>query len=79
MKTVSFAVADLTNPYVLVRRSRLQSSNKNRQERGEGVISLALAVLIMAALAAGMWVTYKAMFDKASEDVQTNIKKIGQP
>jgi hypothetical protein len=77
MKTVSFAVADLTNPYVLVRRSRLQNSNKNRQERGEGVISLALAVLIMAALAAGMWVAYKGMFDKAAKDTETKIGLIG--
>jgi hypothetical protein len=77
MKTVSLALADMTNPYVLFRRSCSQRSTKIRHERGEGVISLALAVLIMAALAAGMWVAYKGMFDKASKDTETQIGKIG--
>ncbi len=48
-----------------------------RSERGEGVISVALAVLIMAALAAGMWVAYKAMWDDASKRTADEVKKIG--
>lgn len=46
-------------------------------EHGEGVISVALAVLIMAALAAAMRVAYKAMWDDASKRTADEVKKIG--
>jgi type II secretory pathway component PulK len=63
-----------------VMRSRqrvMESRQSHTNERGEGVISVALAVLIMAALAAGMWVAYKAMWDDASTRTANEVKKIG--
>jgi hypothetical protein len=54
----------------LARRSR-------DDERGEGVISVALAVLIMAGIAALMWVAYKVMWDDASKRTADEVKKIG--
>ena len=53
------------------------AARTREDERGEGVISVALAVLIMAALAAAMWLAYKAMWDDASERTSTLVKKVG--
>ena len=48
-----------------------------RDERGEGVISAAIAVLIMAVLGALMWVGFKAIWGDASSQTSTQIGKIG--
>ncbi len=46
-------------------------------QRGEGVISAAIAVLVMAFLGALMWVAFKAMFQQTSDKTQTQIQQIG--
>ena len=56
--------------------SRIEAVRQD--ERGEGVISAALAVLIIAFLAAAMWVAYKGLFDKAAKSSEAQIDKIGQ-
>ena len=43
----------------------------HREERGEGVISAAIAVLIMAGLGALMWVGFRAMW----EDTERNTRE----
>ncbi len=48
-----------------------------KSERGEGVISAAIVVLVFAAIGAAMWVAYKALFDNASTKTTTQIDKIG--
>ena len=48
-----------------------------RDERGEGVISTAIAVLIMAALGAVMWVGFKAIWGNASSQTTNQINEIG--
>ena len=48
-----------------------------RDESGEGVISAAIAVLIMAALGALMWVGFKEIWGHASSQTDTQITKIG--
>ena len=48
-----------------------------RDEHGEGVISAAMAVLVMAFLGAAMWVAFKAIFDGASTRVEANVNDIG--
>jgi len=48
-----------------------------RNEHGEGVISAAIAVLVMAFLGAAMWVAFKAIFDGASTRVEANVNDIG--
>jgi hypothetical protein len=50
-----------------------------RDERGEGVISAAIAVLVMAFLGSLMWVGFHATFDKAQSKTDTQIEQIGQP
>ena len=46
-------------------------------ERGEGVISAAIAVLIMAFLGAAMWVGFNTIWDDAEQDVQQQVDRIG--
>ena len=57
-------------------RSLLSSLTAN-DEAGEGVISTAIAVLIMAALGAVMWVGFQAIWDNASEQTTNQINQIG--
>ena len=48
-----------------------------RDEAGEGVISAAIAVLIMAALGALMWVGFQEIWGNASSQTDSQITKIG--
>ena len=48
-------------------------------ESGEGVISAAIAVLIMAFLGAAAWVAFRAIFDSATESTNEQIQQIGAP
>ncbi len=48
-----------------------------RDESGEGVISAAIAVLIMAALGALMWVGFQELWGNASRQTNSQITKIG--
>ena len=48
-----------------------------RDDRGEGVISAALAVLIMAFLGALMWVGFKEMWDTTEQKTNDQIEQIG--
>ena len=56
---------------------RAQVARVVRDERGEGVISAALVVLIMAFLAAAMWVAFDALWDSASSKTKTQVDSIG--
>jgi hypothetical protein len=49
-----------------------------RDERGEGVISAAIAVLVMAFLGVGMWVAFNATFEHAASHVNQQVNCIGQ-
>jgi hypothetical protein len=50
-----------------------------RDEAGEGVISTAIAVLIMAALGALMWVGFQNIWGNASSQTTNQINTIGAP
>lgn len=52
-------------------------STKRHNERGEGVISLAIGVLIMAFLGAGMWIAFKTTMTDTQQQVDTQIQIIG--
>lgn len=47
-------------------------------ERGEGVISAAIAVLVMAFLGVGMWFAFNATFNHAAQHVNQQVNCIGQ-
>lgn len=46
-------------------------------ERGEGVISAAIAVLIMAFLGAAMWVGFNTIWDDAEDNIGDQVEEIG--
>lgn len=48
-----------------------------RDDRGEGVISAAIAVLIMAFLGALMWVGFKAIWSDAEANTRDQVNRIG--
>ena len=56
---------------------RLRIASVVRDERGEGVISAAIAVLIMAALGALMWVGFQELWDDTSTQTSEQISQIG--
>lgn len=47
-------------------------------ERGEGVISAAIAVLVMAFLGVAMWLAFDATFNHAATHVNDQVNCIGQ-
>jgi hypothetical protein len=47
-------------------------------ERGEGVISAAIAVLIMAFLGALMWIGFEAMWQTTEDKTNDKIAEIGE-
>ncbi|MEA2715936.1 MAG: hypothetical protein QOI99_253 [Actinomycetota bacterium] len=56
----------------------MTGSITGRDERGEGVVSSAIAVLIFAALGALMWVGFKNIWGNASSQTSTQIDSIGR-
>lgn len=58
------------------RRTRLARLRSG--ESGEGVISTAIAVLIMAFIGAAMWVVFNNVFQDASGKVEQQVDEIGQ-
>jgi hypothetical protein len=70
----------LTHAYLVVRTSiSIARHRLARDDRGEGVISAAIAVLIMAALGALMWVGFKALWEDTESNTRTAVvDKIGR-
>lgn len=63
---------------VVQERNRRRDRRRNRHERGEGVISAAIAVLIMAFLGAAMWVGFNTIWDDAEENIGEQVDEIGE-
>lgn len=49
-----------------------------RDDRGEGVISAAIAVLIMAGIGALMWVGFKTMWQDTESNTKDKVAEIGE-
>jgi hypothetical protein len=58
-------------------RSAGRARRRPHDERGEGVISAAIAVLVMAFLGAAMWIGFKAMWDTTEDKVNEKVSEIG--
>jgi len=56
---------------------RAQAARVVRDERGEGVISAAIAVLIMAFLGAAMWVAFNSIWGDSEQKIRDNVESIG--
>jgi hypothetical protein len=46
-------------------------------ERGEGVISTAIAVLVIAFLGVAMWVAFHSIFDDATDTTREQVQMVG--
>jgi hypothetical protein len=73
------------NAYVMTRHADFvrwwtlpPTTTRARGDRGEGVISAAIAVLIMAFLGALMWVAFQTMWSNTQAKTEQQIEKIGQ-
>ena len=53
------------------------STRRTRGDRGEGVISTAIAVLIMALLGAAMWLTFDSIWSDTAENTEEQVNIIG--
>lgn len=67
----------LVGSHVVVTNHLRRLGARAREERGEGVISAAIAVLIMAFLGAAMWLAFKGMFDNTSQRTNSQVELIG--
>ena len=56
---------------------KLRCRRASNDERGEGVISLAIGVLIMALLGAAMWVTFNQVVTDTNNKVTDQVNTIG--
>jgi hypothetical protein len=63
--------------WITIGALRLRLADRARDEVGEGVISTAIAVLVMAAIGAGMWLAFDALFQDASSRTADNVNQIG--
>lgn len=52
-------------------------ANRGEDEAGEGVISAAIVVLIMALLGSAMWAAFNGIFIDATADIQGTVDSIG--
>ena len=71
----------MTYPSLLTYLSQIHLSKRLARllpdERGEGVISAAIAVLVMAFLGAAMWLAFSEIFNEATASVGEQINQIG--
>lgn len=53
------------------------ASRMRHDERGEGVISAAIAVLIIAGIGALMWVGFKSIWEDTESNTKDKVAEIG--
>ncbi len=58
-------------------RSATALRRAHRDQRGEGVISAAIAVLVMAFLGAAMWIAFDTMFSDTTQRTSDKVSEIG--
>ena len=64
--------------YVLLRNAAVGAARRfGADERGEGVISAAIAVLIMAFLGALMWVGFRTIWEDSEDNIRAQTQRIG--
>lgn len=64
--------------YVSIRCLTVTTVHRLHQgERGEGVISAAIAVLVMAFLGVAMWLAFKGMFQNTTNKTNRQVEQIG--
>ena len=67
----------LLKSYTAFTAWRMVTIDRLRDERGEGIVSVAIAVLIMAALGVVAYQGFDAIFGSARDQAQAEIDSIG--
>lgn len=62
--------------WLIIRTLPARSRGRFADQAGEGVISTAIAVLIMALIGAAMWALFQTVFNDAGERIQDNVEQI---
>ena len=62
----------------LIRWWTLPRVPRARGDRGEGAISAAIAVLIMAGIGALMWVGFKTIWEDTEDNTKDKVAEIGE-
>jgi hypothetical protein len=62
----------------MVDHARGGADRRARGDRAEGVISAAIAVLVMAGIGALMWVGFRAMWETTESNTNEKVEEIGQ-
>lgn len=64
--------------YAMVRSWLVVTGHRlRRDDRGEGVISAAIAVLVMAGIGALMWVGFKSIWEDTEANTKDKVAEIG--
>ena len=74
-RTTGAHVSDRSTPSPLHDPARRAT---RRDERGEGVISVAIAVLIMAFLGVALWKGFQTTLEKTQQNVDQQVTEIGK-
>jgi len=74
---ISAAVTARTGIRSASSRQLTDERRRGRGDRGEGVISAAIAVLIMAFLGAAMWVGFQKMWKTTESTTNQKVEQIG--
>lgn len=65
--------------YIVTRHATAATLKRTSlDERGEGVISAAIAVLIMAFLGAAMWLAFDRIFSDTTDKTERQVGEIGR-
>ncbi len=67
----------MTQTTATSRRLAGTTKRHRRDDRGEGVISTAIAVLVMAFLGAAMWVTFNSVWKDTASNTEQQVDIIG--
>ncbi len=82
MSSSPFTSAQWALAAVTARRGPVTSASRRRGrgrgDHGEGVISAAIAVLIMAFLGAAMWIGFQQMWKSTEATTNQKVAEIGQ-
>lgn len=62
---------------VRMRTELSQLLARARAEHGEGVISAAIVVLIMAIIGAAMWFAFNGIWESSRDTIQSEVESIG--
>lgn len=66
-----------TTTTTIQQASARPAHDARRSERGEGVISTAIAVLIVAFLGIALWTGFDGMMDDATDRTRAQVQQIG--